>query len=142
MRNASFLIIVLLWMLRNVNFFADLSWIIYSILSTIFPVLKLWMNHVRQPFCNDSKKVPNMPQRIKQQLLLVFKYESNCLHEGPVIQMGCLCGNLSKESQTIFTRVSEKTTENFERLGRQEQLEIEPGTSHLPVLSAEPLGHW
>ena len=36
----------------------------------------------------------------------------------------------------------EKTTENSERLGRQERPGIEPGTSRLPVLRAEPLGHW
>ena len=30
----------------------------------------------------------------------------------------------------------EKTTENFERLDRQEQPGFEPGISHLPILSA------
>ena len=38
--------------------------------------------------------------------------------------------------------VSEKTTENSERLGQQAQPGIETGTSRLPVLSAEPLRHW
>ena len=37
--------------------------------------------------------------------------------------------------------VSEKNTENTERLGRQARLGNEPDTSHLPVLSAEPLIH-
>ena len=46
-----------------------------------------------------------------------------------------LCGGLSKESQPVFTRVSEKTTENSERLGRQARPEFERGTSRLPVLS-------
>ena len=32
--------------------------------------------------------------------------------------------------------------ENFERLGRQAQLEIVLGTSDLTVLSAEPLDQW
>ena len=32
--------------------------------------------------------------------------------------------------------------ENSERLGRQARPEIKPGTSHLPVLSAELLGRW
>ena len=36
--------------------------------------------------------------------------------------------------------VSEKTTENSERLGGQVLPGIEPGTSRLPALSAEPLG--
>ena len=39
-------------------------------------------------------------------------------------------------------RVSEKTTENFEQLGRQARPEIEPGTSRLLVLecrTAQPL---
>ena len=34
----------------------------------------------------------------------------------------------------VFPRVSEKTTENLEKLGRQERPEIEPGTSRLPIL--------
>ena len=38
--------------------------------------------------------------------------------------------------------MSEKTAENSERLGRQECLGIEPGTSYLSALRAEPLGHW
>ena len=42
----------------------------------------------------------------------------------------------------VFTRVSEKTTENFEWLSRQARSGIESGTSRQPVLSAEPLGHW
>ena len=35
--------------------------------------------------------------------------------------------------------MSEKTAENYEWLGRQARSEIEPGTSHLPVLSAQSL---
>ena len=35
-----------------------------------------------------------------------------------------------------------KTTENSEPLDRQARLGIEPATSRLPVLSAEPLHHW
>ena len=46
--------------------------------------------------------------------------------------------SLSKGSQPVFKRVPEKTTENFERLSRPG---IEPGTSRLPVLIAEPLCH-
>ena len=38
-------------------------------------------------------------------------------------------------------RVWEKTTEISERLGRQGQPMIEPGTSRLPIFSAEPLSH-
>ena len=40
-------------------------------------------------------------------------------------------GSLSKGS--IFG-------ENSERLGQQERLRVEPGSSRLPVLNAEPLG--
>ena len=36
----------------------------------------------------------------------------------------------------MFMRVSKKTTENSERLGRQVRPEFEPGTSRLPVKSA------
>ena len=42
----------------------------------------------------------------------------------------------------MFTRVSEEITENSERLGRQARTGIEPGTSCLSVLGAEPLRHW
>ena len=53
-----------------------------------------------------------------------------------------LCGSISKASKPVFTRVSEKTTENFERFGRQVRPGIEPGISRQPVLSAEPLHYW
>ena len=39
-------------------------------------------------------------------------------------------------------RVSEKTTENSERLGRQARPGIEPRTSRQPAFGVEPLGHW
>ena len=61
----------------------------------------------------------------------------------PIISLGiqgygwdALRGSLSKGSQPVFTRVSEKTTENSERLGRQARPGFVPGTSRLPVLSA------
>ena len=43
--------------------------------------------------------------------------------------------SLSKGSYPLFTRVSEKTTENSERLGRQAQQRFKPGTSRLLILS-------
>ena len=46
-----------------------------------------------------------------------------------------LCGVLFKGSYPVFTRVSENTTENSERPGRQARPGFEPGTSCLPVLS-------
>ena len=48
-------------------------------------------------------------------------------------------GGLSKRSLPVFTLVSEKTTENFERLGRQARPGFESGFSRLPVLSATTL---
>ena len=39
-------------------------------------------------------------------------------------------------------QVSEKTTENAERLNRQERPKVVPGTFRQLVLSAKPLGHW
>ena len=45
----------------------------------------------------------------------------------------CPPWGLSKRSQPVFKRISEKTTENSERLGRQARPGIEPGTSRLPV---------
>ena len=49
---------------------------------------------------------------------------------------------LSKGFNPLFTRVLEKNTENSEWLGEELRLGIEPGTSHLPAFSAEPLGQW
>ena len=54
---------------------------------------------------------------------------------------GAIREGLSKGSLSIFTRVSEKTTENSKWLGRQARPGIQPGTSHLAVLRAELLGH-
>ena len=45
-------------------------------------------------------------------------------------------GALSKGSYPVFTRVSEKTTKNSERIGRQARPGFEPVTSRLTVLSA------
>ena len=42
----------------------------------------------------------------------------------------------------MFTRFSEKITENSERIGQQTRPGIKPRTSHLPVLRAEQLRHW
>ena len=50
-----------------------------------------------------------------------------------------LRGGLSKGSQPVFTRVSEKITENSERLGRQARPGLEPGSSRLPVSSVTTL---
>ena len=50
-------------------------------------------------------------------------------------------GVFRKGSQTVFTRVSEKTTENTERPSQLTRMGIEPDTSRLPVLKAEPFGH-
>ena len=50
-----------------------------------------------------------------------------------------LHGCLFKGSQPVFTQVSEKTTENSERLGRQARPRNEPGTSRLPVFERS---HW
>ena len=48
---------------------------------------------------------------------------------------------ISKVHLPVFTRVSEETTDNWERLGRQVLSGIVPGTSRLQVLIAEPLRH-
>ena len=42
----------------------------------------------------------------------------------------------------LFARVSEKIRDNTEWQGQQALLWIEPGTSRLPALRAEPLSHW
>ena len=51
-------------------------------------------------------------------------------------------GGLSKGSQPVFRRVSEKNKNDSERLARQTRPGIKPGTSCLPALSVEPLRHW
>ena len=45
-----------------------------------------------------------------------------------------LRGDLSKGQYSVFMQVSEKTTENSERLGRQARQGFEPGSSRLPAL--------
>ena len=42
----------------------------------------------------------------------------------------------------IYASLGKKTTENSGHLHRQARPEIEPGTSRLPALSADPLRHW
>ena len=48
------------------------------------------------------------------------------------------CGSLPKGFYPVSARVSEKTTKNTERLGRQARLRIKPGTPLLPTLTAKP----
>ena len=65
------------------------------------------------------------------------RYESNC----PPVEPGTIgglpsVGGLSKGSLPVLTRVSEKTTDNSERLGRQARPEFECCISRLPVSSA------
>ena len=64
----------------------------------------------------------------------------------PIVRLGtwaygrrALRGGISKRSWPVFTEVSEKTLGNSERLGRQTEPWIEPGTSCLAALSAELL---
>ena len=47
-------------------------------------------------------------------------------------------GGLSKESYPVFTRVSEKITENSERLDGQARPGIEPGPSRLTNFENRP----
>ena len=66
----------------------------------------------------------------------VCKIKANCPLVGPGPASGvCTVGGLSKGSQPVFTRVSERTMENSERLGRQARPGFEPGTSRLSLLS-------
>ena len=53
-----------------------------------------------------------------------------------------LPGGLSEGLLPVFMRVLKKTTKNSEWLCRQVRPGVEPGTSVLLVLSAEPLSHW
>ena len=66
------------------------------------------------------------------------RIKANC----PMWDLDLRGGDLSKGPQVVFTRVSEKTTEKSELLCRQVRQGIENGTSCLPALRPEPLGHW
>ena len=71
------------------------------------------------------------------------RFDSNCPLVGPGTIGGVSSvGVFLRDPSPLFTRVSEKTTESFERLGRQAQPRFEPGTIRLPVLRAEPFRHW
>ena len=60
--------------------------------------------------------------------------KTNCPHVEPGPRGGnALRKGLSKGSKPVFTRVSEKTTKNSKRLGRQARPRIERSTSCLPV---------
>ena len=52
-----------------------------------------------------------------------------------------LHGGLSKGSQPVFTRFSEKTTENFKRLGQQARPGNDPSTSCLQIFECRTLNH-
>ena len=69
-------------------------------------------------------------------------FKANCLHVGLGLQRDILVGVIPSYPSPYLREILRKTTENSKRLGRQARLEIEPGTSHLPVLSAVSLLHW
>ena len=73
---------------------------------------------------------------------LVVAFKADCLTRDLGLWGVLSVGGLSKGSQPVLTRVSEKTTENSERLGRQARKRIEPGIFLLPIFSAETLSHW
>ena len=62
------------------------------------------------------------------------RIKTKCLLMGPGPTGGnALRGGLCKRSLPLFTRISEKTAEKSEWLGRQAQPGFELGTSYLPV---------
>ena len=66
--------------------------------------------------------------------LVGYRFECNC----PLVGPRTISGSPPWEvflRDPVFTRVSEKTTDNSERLGRQARPGFEPGTPVLPVLS-------
>ena len=70
------------------------------------------------------------------------KIKGNCLHVGPRPSGSALWGSFSKKYQPVIMLVTEKITENSERLGRQARPGNKPGMSRLPVLRTEPLDRW
>ena len=91
------------------------------------------------PFCGE-KILLHISERSR--MVLLFEYESKCLHGAWDYRWDVLCGDLSNGCQPVFTQISEKTKENSERLSQQARVGIEYDKSCLPALSAEPLGHW
>ena len=67
-----------------------------------------------------------------------LKANSPFMGPGPVGGMPSVEG-FSKGFLLVFTRVSEKTTETSEQLGRQARAGFKPGTSRLPVSSVTTL---
>ena len=78
--------------------------------------------------------------KIKIGWLVGCKFNSSCHTRKN--RWNALHGGISKGSYPVFKRVSEKTTGNSKRLGREARPEIEPGTSRQPVLCVELLRHW
>ena len=83
-------------------------------------------------------------------LVLVFGYESDCLHERPgtigvMPSVGVSVGRggvFIRDSCPYLLEFWNKTMENSERLGLQARAEIEPGTFCQPAMRPEPLGYW
>ena len=61
--------------------------------------------------------------------------KANCPHVGPGSKGSTLVRGLSKEASPVFTLVSEKTTENSERLGRH----VQPGIEIINALPGNAL---
>ena len=56
--------------------------------------------------------------------------------------MGVFLRDPNPYVREFHTKTMEKTTESSEQLGRQTLPRFEPGTSHLPALTALQLHHW
>ena len=69
-------------------------------------------------------------------VVVVVRFEVDCLGVGATWPTGGMpsVGIILKGAKPVFMRVSEKTTENSERLGRQERPGVESETCRLPVL--------
>ena len=78
---------------------------------------------------------------VKDYCMLCCRDQPNGPHvrPGPMGRVTSV-GGLSYGSKPVFTRVSEKTSENSERLGRQSRLRIESGTSRLPAQTRSATG--
>ena len=62
-----------------------------------------------------------------------WDYRWNAFREGEIFL---------RDSNSYLCEFWKESTENSERLGQQARSGIEPGTSRLPVLNAEPLRHF
>ena len=88
------------------------------------------------------KEKDNTVHMIKDQLVCSICKPNCCSRDLGLTVKFPLWGIFLKDSDPYLREFQKNTSENYKRLGQQAHPGIEPGTSRLSVLSAEPQGHW